>query len=205
MRICIVGAGAIGGLLAVRLAASGEAVTVVARGAQLEAIEKRGLRLTGLQGEDIHASPSLARDLRSIGPQDLVVLGVKAHQVAPIASDVADCLAPEGLVLTAQNGIPWWYFFGHGGSLEGRALNSVDPGGVIAAHLPIDRVIGSVVYPAAEIAEPGVIRLIEGNRFSLGELDNSRTDRLQAISQVLTNAGFKAPVVTDLRSEIWTK
>jgi 2-dehydropantoate 2-reductase len=205
MRICIVGAGAIGGLLAVRLAAAGEAVTVVARGVQLQAIEERGLRLTGLEGADMHASPAVARDLSSVVRQDLVVLGVKAHQVAAIAPDVAGCLAPDGLVLTAQNGIPWWYFIGHGGPLEGRALNSVDPEGVIAAHLPIDRVIGSVVYPAAEIAEPGVIRLIEGNRFSLGELDNSRSDRLQAVSQVLTKAGFKAPVVTDLRSEIWTK
>jgi 2-dehydropantoate 2-reductase len=114
-------------------------------------------------------------------------------------------LSPQGLVLTAQNGIPWWYFFQHGGEHEGRTLESVDPGGEIARHLPIERVIGSVVYPAAEIVEPGVIRLIEGNRFSLAEIDNTKSDRIQAISAAFAAAGFKAPVVTDIRAEIWTK
>ncbi|HEY8578238.1 MAG TPA: 2-dehydropantoate 2-reductase [Beijerinckiaceae bacterium] len=204
MKICIIGAGAIGGLLAARLAAAGEAVTVVARGAHLAAIRADGLRLID-EGGETRARPAATDDLRSVRDQDLVVLGVKAHQVAPIARDAAAALAPDGLILTAQNGIPWWYFFKTDGAFAGRILDSVDPGGEIARALPIDRVIGSVVYPAAEVVAPGVIRLIEGNRFSLGELDGSRSERLLALSAVFGKAGFKAPAVTDLRAEIWTK
>lgn len=204
MRICIIGAGAIGGLLAVRLADAGEDVTIVARGAHLAAIRERGLTLRE-EGREINARPRAVSDLTEVARQDLVILGVKAHQVTPIAHKVPAMLSDDGLVLTAQNGIPWWYFFKHGGPHEGRVLESVDPGGVVAAALPVDRVIGSVVYPAAEIVEPGVIQLIEGNRFSLGELDNSKSARIQAVSQAFTAAGFKAPVVTDLRAEIWTK
>jgi 2-dehydropantoate 2-reductase len=204
MKICIIGAGAIGGLLAVRLADAGEDVTIVARGAHLAAIRERGLTLRE-EGRETNARPRTASDLTEVAGQDLVVLGVKAHQVTPIAHQVPAMLSDDGLVLTAQNGIPWWYFFKHGGPHEGRVLQSVDPGGAVAAALPVDRVIGSVVYPAAEIVEPGVIQLIEGNRFSLGELDNSKSARIQAVSQAFTAAGFKAPVVTDLRAEIWTK
>jgi 2-dehydropantoate 2-reductase len=136
---------------------------------------------------------------------DLVVLGVKAHQLAPIAADVASILTPSTMVLTTQNGIPWWYFFKHGGPREGVRLQSVDPGGVIADHLPIDRVIATVVYPAAEIERPGVIRHVEGNRFSLAEIDGAKSERISAISEIFGGAGFKAPVVTDVRTEIWTK
>jgi len=204
MKICIIGAGAIGGLLAVRLTEAGEDVTIVARGAHLAAIRERGLTLRE-EGRETNARPRAVSDLSEAAGQDLVILGVKAHQVTPIAHQVPVMLSHEGLVLTAQNGIPWWYFFKHGGPHEGRTLDSVDPGGAIAAALPVDRVIGSVVYPAAEIVERGVIALIEGNRFSLGELDTSKSARIQAVSQAFTAAGFKAPVVTDLRAEIWTK
>jgi len=204
MRICIIGAGAIGGLLAARLAANGERVTVVARGEHLRAIAANGLRLITEEGE-ITGPVEVASDLASLEPHDLVVLAVKAHQLTPIAEDVGRLAAAGALVLTMQNGIPWWYFHKHGGPHEGRSLESVDPGGIIAQHLPVEQVIGAVVYPAAEIAAPGVIRLIEGNRFSLAELDNSASPRLQEVSRVFTAAGFKAPVVSDIRAEIWTK
>ena len=205
MKICIIGAGAIGGLLAARLARNGEDVTIVARGAQLAAIRARGLSLIDESGETFAVQPRAVERLSEVENQDLVILGMKAHQVCAVAPGVAGMLSQHGLVLTAQNGIPWWYFFRHGGEHEGRTLESVDPGGEIARHLPVERVIGSVVYPAAEIVEPGVIRLIEGNRFSLAEIDNTKSDRIQAISAAFTAAGFKAPVVTDIRAEIWTK
>ena len=204
MRICIIGAGAIGGLLAARLAANGERVTVVARGEHLRAIAASGLRLITDEGE-ITGPVEVASDLASLEPHDLVVLAVKAHQLTPVAADVGRLARAGALVLTMQNGIPWWYFHKHGGPHEGRSLESVDPGGIIAQHLPVEQVIGSVVYPAAEIAAPGVIRLIEGNRFSLAELDNSASARIQEVSRVFTGAGFKAPVVSDIRAEIWTK
>ena len=204
MRICIIGAGAIGGLLAARLAANGERVTVVARGEHLRAIAANGLRLITDEGE-ITGPVEVASDLAGLEPHDLVVLAVKAHQLTPIVADVGRLARSGALVLTMQNGIPWWYFHKHGGPHEGRSLESVDPGGIIAKNLPVEQVIGSVVYPAAEIAAPGVIRLIEGNRFSLAELDNSASPRIQEVSRVFTAAGFKAPVVSDIRAEIWTK
>jgi 2-dehydropantoate 2-reductase len=205
MKICVIGAGAIGGLLAARLARNGEEVTIVARGAQLDAIRARGLTLVEETGERFTVEPRAVERLGEVENQDLVVLGMKAHQVGAVAQGVPGMLSPRGVVMTAQNGIPWWYFSRHGGEHEGRTLESVDPGGEIARHLPVDRVIGSVVYPAAEIAEPGVIRLIEGNRFSLAEIDNTKSERIQSISGTLTAAGFKAPVVADIRAEIWTK
>jgi 2-dehydropantoate 2-reductase len=204
MKICVIGAGAIGGLLAAKLARAGEQVGVVARGAQLNAIREHGLVLRE-QGGDVVASVNATNRIADIGEPDLIVLGMKAHQVAAVAPEVGAVLGPRTLVLTAQNGIPWWYFFKHGGTREGARLQSVDPGGVIADHLPIDRVIATVVYPAAEIERPGVIRHVEGNRFSLAELDGARSERIAAISETFGRAGFKAPIVTDVRTEIWTK
>ena len=204
MKICVIGAGAIGGLLAAKLAHAGEEVSVVARGAHLAAIRANGLVLQE-EGDRIAARVFATDKIAEVGAQDLIILGMKAHQVGAVAADVAGALGPESLVLTAQNGIPWWYFFKTGDAREGTRLESVDHGGIIAAHLPIDRVIGSVVYPAAEIEAPGVIRHIEGHRFSLGELDGSKTARIEAVSQAFGKAGFKAPVVSDLRAEIWTK
>ncbi|HZZ59824.1 MAG TPA: 2-dehydropantoate 2-reductase [Roseiarcus sp.] len=204
MDICVIGAGAIGGLLAAKLAEAGESVSVVARGEHLKAILERGLVLKE-EGRETVVRVRATHRIADVGRPELVVLGVKAHQLPAVAADVASILSPTALVLTAQNGIPWWYFFKHGGPFEGVRLNSVDPGGVIADHLPIDSVIASVVYPAAEIERPGVIRHIEGYRLSLAEIDGSRTDRVAALSQAFSRAGFKSPVLSDVRAEIWTK
>ena len=204
MRICVVGAGAIGGLLAAKLHAAGEKVTVIARGRHLEAIKTHGLKL--IDGEsEITASVAATDRLAEAGEQDLVILAVKAHQIADVAGDLAKIYGRGTMVLTAQNGVPWWYFLKGVTEHPGRRLESVDPGGRIAAHIPVERVIASVVYAAADIAAPGVIRHGEGNRFSLAEIDDSNTPRVRALSESFTRAGFKAPVAADIRLEIWTK
>ena len=204
MKVCVIGAGAIGGLLAAKLARAGEDVSVVARGAHLAAIASSGLTLIE-EGAQTVAKVKASDRIADFGEQDLIILGMKAHQVAAVIGDLPAIMGPRTAVLTAQNGIPWWYFFKHGGPHEGARLESVDPGGVIADHLPIDRVLASVVYPAAEIERPGVIRHIEGNRFSLAEIDGSKSERILRVSEAFTRAGFKAPVVSDVRAEIWTK
>jgi 2-dehydropantoate 2-reductase len=206
MKIAVVGAGGIGGYLGARLALAGESVTCIARGPNLEAIREHGLKLIEEDGREQHArNVTAVQRMADAGPQDLVLLALKAHQVAAVAPDLKSLLGPGTALLTLQNGIPWWYFHGLSGPWAGRSLESVDPGGIIASHIDPARLVGSVVYPASELIEPGVIRVIEGNRFSLGEPDNSRSDRVQAISETLTRAGFKAPVSADLRSEIWLK
>lgn len=205
MRICIVGAGSIGGLLGVKLAQAGEEVTLIARGAHLAAIREHGMKLIAEDGAESVVRLRATERIAEAGVQDLVVLGMKAHQVAAVVHDLPSLYHEETAVLTAQNGIPWWYFMKHGGEYEGHCLESVDPGGVIAANLPVARVLGSVVYPAAEIIAPGVLHHIEGNRFSVGEIDGAETPRLLALAETLRRAGFKAPLLTDIRSEIWTK
>ena len=206
MRICVVGAGAIGGMLGVKLAVAGHEVSLVARGAHLEAIRARGLRLVMSDGtEHVAEGVSATADIRACGEQDLVILGVKAHQLPPLVDDLRMLFHDETLVLPTQNGIPWWYFQGLGGSREGRVLHSVDPGGRLAAGIEARRIIGCVVYPAAEIERPGVIRHIEGLRFSVGEPDGSRSRRIQAMADMLVAAGLKSFVLDDVRSEIWLK
>jgi 2-dehydropantoate 2-reductase len=205
MKICVVGAGAIGGLLAARLAQSGHEVTVVARGPHLAAIRANGLRLVEEKGSEVCVALAATDRLAEVGPQDLVILGMKAHQLPPIVAELALLYHDQTIVLTAQNGIPWWYFQKHGGPHAGTHLESVDPGGVIARALPIERVIGSIVYPAAEVTAPGVIRHLEGNRFSVGEIDDTDTERIHRVSEALRGAGFRAPILSDIRSEIWTK
>lgn len=205
MKICVVGAGAIGGLLAAKLQQSGEDVSVIARGPHLAAVKASGLRLIDESGHEIVAQVQATDRIAEAGQQDLVILGMKAHQVAAVVDNLNHLYTPDTMVLTAQNGIPWWYFFKHGGPYEGRRLESVDPGGTVANGLPIERVLASVVYPAAEIIEPGVIKHIEGNRFSLSEIDNTETPRIKQVSDTLKQAGFKAPVVSDIRAELWTK
>lgn len=205
MKICVVGAGAIGGLLAAKLQQAGDDVNVIARGPHLAAIKSSGLRLVEESGHEIVAQVQATDRIAEAGKQDLVILGMKAHQVAAVVDDLTHLYTPDTMVLTAQNGIPWWYFFKHGGPYEGRTLQSVDPGGTVAGGLPIERVLASVVYPAAEIVEPGLIKHIEGNRFSLSEIDNSETPRIKQVSETLKRAGFKAPVVSDIRAELWTK
>ena len=204
MRICVVGAGAIGGLLAVKLSEAGADVTVVVRGAHLAAVRSHGMKLV-MEGAEHVARLAATDRIAEAGLQDVVVLAMKAHQLAPVAADVGALLGPATTVVTAQNGIPWWYFSKHGGPHEGTRLESVDPGGVIAEHLDAARVIGSIIYPASEIAAPGVIRHIEGNRISLGELDGAETERVRALAAVFRKAGFKARVASDIRSEIWVK
>ena len=204
MRICVVGAGAMGGLMAVKLARAGEQVTVIARGAHLAAIRERGLRLVEGGAEEVVELPATDR-MAEAGPQDVVILATKAHQLTALAPELGPLLEAETVVVTAQNGIPWWYFHRHGGPHEGTRLESVDPGGVIASHLDAKRVVGSILYPAAEVASPGLIRHVEGNRITVGEPDGTETERVQALSRLLRKAGFKSPVASDIRSEIWVK
>lgn len=206
MSIAIVGAGAIGGYLGVKLAEAGEDVTFIAR-SNAEAIARDGLRLIEEDGTEVHARTVKAtRSMQEAGPHDIVLLTVKAHQVGPIAADLNALVGPETSIVTMQNGIPWWYFTGgYGGQYEGTHLETADPGRLIAQHIDPRRVVGSVVYPAAVLTDPGTVKVIEGNRFGLGELDGSKSERVQDIAQRLTKAGFKAPVTNDIRAEIWLK
>ena len=204
MRICVVGAGAIGGLLAVKLAAAGAQVSVVIRGAHLRAVRASGLKLIEADRETVQKLPA-AEHIAELGPQDTLILGLKAHQLVPIIDEVAAAIGPETAVITTQNGVPWWYFQKSGGPYEGTRLQSVDPGGVLSSKIPMAALIGCIVYPACELQAPGVIRHIEGNRFPLGELDGAETPRLRALVELFRSAGFKSPVSTDIRSEIWLK
>lgn len=209
MKICVVGAGAIGGYLGARLARSGQQVTFIARNRNLQAINANGFKLICEDGSEEHtpAGPNLRAVERyaEAGEQDAVLLTVKSHQVKDLLPDLRALFGPETMVVTMINGIPWWYFHRLGGEYEGRQLESVDPGGLLAQHIEAERVIGSVVYPASELVAPGVVKLIEGNRFTLGEPSGERTPRIEALSQALMGAGFKAPVARDIRSEIWIK
>jgi 2-dehydropantoate 2-reductase len=206
MRLAVVGAGGIGGYLGTKLALAGEEVTFVARNRNLEAINARGFRLQLDDGSELHAANVRAVDVPTdAGPQDAVLLAVKAHQVAELLPGLRGLFGPETIVVSLINGVPWWYFHRLAGPYEGRQLESVDPGGAIGRHIEPERVIGSVVYPAAELVAPGVVRLIEGNRFTLGEPGGERTARIEALSAAFMRAGFKAPVSKDIRAEIWVK
>ena len=206
MKMCIVGAGAIGGMLGVKLALTGHDVTLILRGANLEAVQQNGLTLIEENGRELLAKPIKATaNLAQAGVQDLVILGLKAHQVSAVAADLPPLMHSGTRVVTMQNGIPWWYFHKLPGNYTGMPVRAVDPDGLIAQSIPIDSVIGSVVYPASEVIRPGVIKVIEGNRFTLGEIDGTDTPSLRAISDAFKAAGFKAPVSTDIRSEIWLK
>ena len=206
MKIAIVGAGAIGGYLGAKLAIAGEDVTFIARNRNLEAIRAHGFRLILEDGTEQHAPTAKAvQRMSEAGPQDAVLLTVKAHQVGDLLPEIGELFGPETAVVTMINGVPWWYFDRLQGPYEGRRLESVDPGGRIAAHIEARRVIGSIVYPASELVAPGVVKVIEGNRFTLGELDGSRSERIERLSQAMMKAGFKAPVSKDIRSELWVK
>jgi 2-dehydropantoate 2-reductase len=206
MKFAVVGAGAIGGYLGAKLARAGEDVTFIARNRNLEAIRANGFKLVLEDGTEEHAPTARAvQHMSEAGPQDVVLLTVKAHQVGDLLPDLRELFGPHTMVVTMINGIPWWYFHKLPGAHEGMGLESVDPGGRLAAAIESERIIGSVVYPAAELVEPGVVRLIEGNRFTLGELDGSRSERIAGLSEVMMRAGFKAPVSKDIRSELWVK
>ena len=206
MKVAIVGAGAIGGYVGGALAAAGEEVTFIARGANLDAIRRRGMTVVLEDGTEVAGPTAGAYERPSeAGAQDVVYLAVKAHQVTPIAGELASLCHETTTIVTMQNGIPWWYFQRLGGPYDGREVRSADPDGSIARAIDPARIIGSVVYPAANLVEPGVVHVVEGKRFTLGELDGTETPRIQAISASLTKAGLKAPITNDIRSEIWLK
>ncbi len=206
MKIAIVGVGAIGGYVGIRLALAGEDVTLIARGANLKALQTQGLRLQRTDGtEETAPHIKATADYGAAGQQDLVILAMKAHQVAAVAPDVPNLFGPETVVIPMQNGIPYWYFHEHGGALAGTQVQSVDPTGQIRAHIPAERIIGCVVYPAAELVSPGVVKHVEGNRFPVGEPNGTSSERVTRIAECLTRAGLKSPVLEDIRAEIWLK
>ncbi|MDF1720912.1 MAG: 2-dehydropantoate 2-reductase [Minwuia sp.] len=204
MKICIYGAGAIGGYVGAMLSRAGADVSLIARGPHLAAIQKNGLRLISAE-EDFTVQPRATDDPAELGPQDYVMLTLKAHGVRPIADVMQPLLGPDTAVVTAQNGLPWWYFHGVEGKHAGQRLESTDPGNVLWDRIGPERVIGSVVWQAADIPEPGVVKLGYGERLSLGEPDGSKSARIQALSSALINAGVKAPVRPNIRNEIWVK
>ncbi len=206
MKICIVGAGAIGGYLGAKLALAGEEVTLIARGAHLQAIQEKGLRLRSSDyTEDLIKDIRATQSIEEAGKQDVVIVALKAQSVPSVAPALPALYHDETMVVTAQNGIPWWYFRKIDTPYPDYRIQTVDPEGTVEANIPVDRVIGCVVYPAAELAEPGVVRHIEGDRFTLGELDGSKSDRLQSLSQSFRKAGLKAPVRNQIRNELWVK
>jgi 2-dehydropantoate 2-reductase len=204
VRIVIVGAGAIGGYLGARLCRAGADVVLFARGPHLRAMQERGLRVRSVEG-DFEVTPQVSGDLASIGPADVVFLGVKAHSLTTLAPQLGPLLGPDSVVVSTQNGIPWWYFQDHGGPLEGLHLERVDPGGVIASAIEPRRVVGSLAYFASEVIEPGVILHTEGNRISFGEPSSQRSERTRRIAEALIEAGFRCPITTRFRHEIWVK
>ena len=197
MSVAVVGAGAIGGLLGAYLSRSGEDVILIARGPHLAAMRRGGVTVRG-GGEEFTARPDCTDDMEAISRAEIVFLTLKTHSIPAVAETIGANLPDSACIVGAQNGIPWWYF-------EGRHLESVDPGGVIARNIPYKKVVGCIAYPAAQVVEPGVIEHLEGNRFTLGEPDGSRSERVQAISSMLVKAGLKAPVLTRIRNEIWLK
>jgi 2-dehydropantoate 2-reductase len=206
VRIAIVGVGAIGGYVGIRLALAGEEVTFIARGANLEALRSRGIRLvTADGGEQSMPKVTATDDYAAAGVQDLVILAMKAHQVEAVAPEVPKLFGPETAVIPMQNGIPYWYFHRHAGELAGTRVHSVDPSGLIAGHIPCERVIGCVVYPAAELVSPGVIKHVEGNRFPVGEPDGTTSERVTRVSECFVKGGLQAPILGDIRAEIWLK
>ena len=204
MRIVIVGAGAIGGYIGARLSRAGADVVLFARGPHLRAMQDRGLRVISPDG-DFDVRPDVCGDLAAIGTADVVFLGVKAHSLAALAPQLHPLFGPDTVVVSTQNGLPWWYFQGHGGDLEGLSLETVDPGGVIAAAIESRRVVGSLAYFATDVVEPGVIHHTEGNRISFGEPDGTRSERTRHVAEALIAAGFRCPVTTRFRHEIWVK
>jgi 2-dehydropantoate 2-reductase len=206
LKIAIIGVGAIGGYVGIKLALAGEDVTFIARGANLEALRSRGIRLITADGEEkTVAKVKATSDYAAAGPQDMVILAMKAHQVEAVARDVPKLFEPDTVVVPMQNGIPYWYFHRHAGELAGTRVQSVDPTGAIGEHIGCERVIGCVVYPAAELLSPGVIKHVEGNRFPVGEPDGTSSERVTRVSECFTRAGLQAPVLEDIRAEIWLK
>jgi 2-dehydropantoate 2-reductase len=204
MRFLIAGAGAIGAYIGARMAQAGFDVTLYARGPHLRAMQEHGVQVKSSDG-DIVARPRIAASLDEVGPVDVVFLGVKAHGLPRLVPHLKPVLGPDTTVVSTQNGIPWWFFQGFGGEWEGLRLERVDPGGVISAAIEARRVVGSIIYFATEIAAPGVVQHIEGNRITLGEPDGTRSERIRQIAEALVASGFRCPVTTRIRHEIWVK
>ncbi|HYB95483.1 MAG TPA: 2-dehydropantoate 2-reductase [Vicinamibacterales bacterium] len=205
MKIVIAGAGAIGGYIGARLARQGADVVLFARGPHLEAMRERGLTVISAEEGDFEVRPAVTGDLESVGTCDVVFVGVKAHALTGLAPSLRPLLGPDTIVVSTQNGIPWWYFQNYPGELGNLRLERVDPGGTIADAIEPRRVVGSLAYFATDIVAPGVIRHIEGNRLSFGEPDGSKSDRAKKIAETLIAAGFRCPVTTRFRHEIWVK
>jgi 2-dehydropantoate 2-reductase len=206
MRVCVVGAGAIGGLVGARLSLAGHEVSVLARGDNLAAIRSNGLVLVEPDGSTAVAHEVRAEEsMAALGAQDVVVLALKAHQIAAIADGFHHLYDDSTVVLPMQNGVPWWFFQKFGGPFEGRRIMSLDPDGVIERNVPADRIVAAIAYPAAERDAPGVIRLIEGDRFPMGELDGTRSERVNTIASAFSGAGFTSRVLTDIRAHLWVK
>jgi 2-dehydropantoate 2-reductase len=206
MKFCIVGAGAIGGFVGAKLAQAGEDVTFIARWKNLDAIRARGMTVKMHDGSTISATTVKATDsFAAVGHVDCIILALKAHQVESVVNQLAPLYGPKTTVITMQNGIPFWYFHKHGGALAGTTVKAVDPRGVCNEGIPAERIIGCVVYPATELVSPGVVHHIEGDRFPLGELDGSVSNRVKDLSDVFAKAGLKAPVLENIRNEIWLK
>ena len=205
MRICVFGAGAIGGLIAGRLAIAGEDVTVIGRGPQLDAIKTRGIRLHWQDGSVETARVKAVETASLAGEQDLVVLAVKAHSLEGAAADAEALLSPDTMVMTLQNGMPWWYFQKHGGPLDGTRLMSLDPRGVLNQTFHPDRIIGCAVFVAADVPEPGLVRHIGSNRLPMGEIDGSLSQRVRAVEASFVKAGLQASALGNIRAEIWWK
>jgi 2-dehydropantoate 2-reductase len=204
MKFLIAGAGAIGAYIGARMAQAGFDVTLFARGPHLGAMQQHGVSIKSSEG-DFVARPTIASSLEEVGPVDVVFLGVKAHGLPQLAPHLGPVLGPDTTVVSTQNGIPWWYFQGFGGEWEGLRLERVDPGGVISSAIETKRVVGSIIYFATEIAAPGVIQHTEGNRITLGEPDGTRSDRIRVLAESLIASGFRCPITTRIRQEIWVK
>lgn len=204
MRVCVYGAGAIGGFIGLRLAMAGHEVSVVARGATLEAIQKYGLRARTSEGL-LNADVAASEDPGALGPQDLVIIAVKTPSLAQIAGKIDPLLGQETVIVTAMNGIPWWFFHGFGGSCEDKSLDTVDPDGVIAAGISSARVIGGVVHGSWKVEEPGLVQHVAGNRLIVGEPAGGKTQRAKMVADTLTNAGYDVEISSCIQREIWYK
>ncbi len=204
MKVCIYGAGAIGGYMGALMHRAGAEVSFVARGAHLDAMRRNGVRVL-LDDEEVVAHPRCTDDPAELGPQDYVVIALKAHSVPGVVDAMEPLLGNDTGIVTAVNGIPYWYFYRHGGAHEGSTLESIDPGGRQWSVLRPERAIGCVVYPATEVVEPGVIKHIYGDKFPLGEPSGERTERVARLSGMMQAAGLRAPVLDNIRDEIWLK
>ena len=204
MRLAIVGAGAIGAYLGAKLSASGQDVSLIARGPHLREMQSNGIRVCSPEG-DFSAHPLATDDFNKVGPVDFIFLTVKAHALTEVSTKLGPLFDSNTAVISAQNGVPWWYFHLHGGIWEGTRLESVDPGGVISNTIPPESIVACIVYPSTSIVAPGVIQHVEGNRFSIGELNGATSDRCKQLSTILTKAGLKSPIRSRIRDELWTK